>query len=306
MYRCQCVAGTENKNKTFYRLVLGRGGGIHSASQPNRRFFMKCNKCWVVTGYWMLLHTAENRNIIFKKEKKKFNASLDVPIAVLWLLGKDLSVRSLIKAHELFSNLHSIILPSNSLRYFVYFMEAKGWSYCPTKSNPNFSVSILIGQGQSWIEPVVVLGFFFVSSYPIPLCCVIFSLKSTEFMCDGFHFKTLLQAPDLYGCNIGIESILFADGFVTIHNACDIIPKLLFFLFFWEIMSGGGLVLNLTCIKPQTSHYSPTCMPYGGLHLILFYRKGNLLAIWKVSACFFNCTVQWHRKIRCWAGSEWQ
>lgn len=37
-----------------------------------------------------------------------------LPIAVLWLFGNDLSVRSRINTHLLFSHLHSIILPSSS------------------------------------------------------------------------------------------------------------------------------------------------------------------------------------------------
>lgn len=54
------ISKPQNEKKNFYRLVLGRGGGIISASPPNRCFFMKFSKCCVVTGYWMLLHTAGN------------------------------------------------------------------------------------------------------------------------------------------------------------------------------------------------------------------------------------------------------
>ena len=90
-------------------------------------------------GYWVpeiCLHV----QYVYEESVSHLILSM-TPIAVLYPLGKDLSVRSLMKTHWSFSHLHSMIFPLSSFSSLFTLIWLKGVlaSYsllCPTKSWP--------------------------------------------------------------------------------------------------------------------------------------------------------------------------
>lgn len=70
---------------------------------------------------------------------------------------------------------------------------------------------------------------------PVPLSVPILSLKSTEFILNGFHFKTTLHWPQMYGYNI-INGMEFYKSIYTSNekgHRFSIVQDLMPYIFWW-------------------------------------------------------------------------